>query len=211
MRRTPVRNSLVVTILGPALTVMPAAALTAAFSPAPAASQTPALTVRLAHESEAERATRDHLLALAERHDLSPWVHTTEVLIDEDQIPHSHPVLTLHTRHLGDDDGLLATFLHEQLHWFALERDDATERAKDRFRELFPEVPAASEGGARDAESTWLHLVVCDLELAATAAVIGEDAARAVLGANTHYQWIYRQVLENPVVREVNTEVGLHR
>jgi hypothetical protein len=177
----------------------------------PAAAQTPPLTVRLAHESEAERATRDRVLALAERYDLSRWVHTTEVLIDEDQIPHSHPVLTLHTRHLGDDDALLATFLHEQLHWFANERSDETERAKARFRELFPEVPAPNEGGARDAESTWLHLVVCDLELAATAAVIGEDAARAVLRASTHYQWIYRQVLENPVVREVNTEVGLHR
>ena len=29
----------------------------------------------------------------------------------------SHPVLTLHTRHRRDDDLLLSTFLHEQLHW----------------------------------------------------------------------------------------------
>jgi len=74
---------------------------------------------------------------------------------------------------------------------------------------MFPHPPARQDGGARNERSTWLHLVVCDLELAATAAVLGKEAARAILRANTHYQWIYRQVLEKPAVREVNTEAGL--
>ena len=175
------------------------------------AAQTPSLTVRLAHDSEAEKVTRDQLLELARRYDLSPWVRTTEILIDERQTPHSHPVLTLHTRYIDDDDGLVAVFLHEQLHWVAIEKEDATERAIARFREMFPDLPATAEGGARDDRSTLLHLVVCDLELAAATAVLGEETARTVLGANTHYQWIYRQVLENPAVREVTTEAGLFR
>jgi len=176
---------------------------------APLAAQTPALTVRLAHDSESERLTRDQLLALIARHDLRRWVRTNEILIDQEQIPHSHPVLTLHTRYIGDDDGLLAVFLHEQLHWVAIEKDAATERAIARFREMFPHPPAAEDGGARDARSSWLHLVVCDLELAATAELLGEETARRVLGANTHYQWIYQQVLGNPGIRQVNTEAGL--
>jgi hypothetical protein len=175
------------------------------------AAQTPALTVRLAHDSEAERVTRDQLLELAARYDLSPWVRTTEILIDEEQIPHSHPVLTLHTRYIGDDYGLVAVFLHEQLHWVAIEKDEATERAIARFQEMFPDLPAAADGGARDDRSTLLHLVVCDLELAAATAVLGEETARRVLGANTHYQWIYGHVLGNPAVRQVTTEAGLFR
>lgn len=33
-------------------------------------------------------------------------------------IPYSHPVLTLHTRHLKDDLALLSTFVHEEYHWY---------------------------------------------------------------------------------------------
>ena len=40
------------------------------------------------------------------------------MLIDEHAIPHSDPVLTLHTRYLHDDDGLVSAFLHEQMHWY---------------------------------------------------------------------------------------------
>lgn len=177
--------------------------------PATAVAQAPQLTVSLAHDSEAERELRDQLLRAVERHDLSEWIVTTEILVDETQIPHSHPVLTVHTRHLGDEDALLSTFLHEQLHWWVLERSEALDRARAAMRELYPDVPSAEEGGARDERSTYLHLVVCDLELQATAKLLGEERAREIQRAWTHYEWVYERVLEDPRIREIMRREGL--
>jgi hypothetical protein len=77
-----------------------------------------AVTIRTAHDSAAELATKAQLERLIAAHDLRQWTFTHEIVIDEKSIPHSHPVLTLHTRHLKQDDELLSTYLHEQLHWF---------------------------------------------------------------------------------------------
>jgi hypothetical protein len=49
-------------------------------------------------------------------YDLSRYTFTRAVVIDEKAIPHSHPMLTLQTRHLGSDDLLLSAYVHEQLH-----------------------------------------------------------------------------------------------
>jgi hypothetical protein len=43
---------------------------------------------------------------------------TDEVLIEKGSIPHSHPILTLNTRHT-DPLLITKTFVHEQFHWFA--------------------------------------------------------------------------------------------
>jgi len=43
-------------------------------------------------------------------YDLSRYTFTYQVIIDEKAIPHSHPVLTLHTRHLGSDEQFLSKF-----------------------------------------------------------------------------------------------------
>ena len=75
------------------------------------------IEIELAHGSQAEEATRDALLRLVGEHDVSAWLYTHRVIIDQTAIPHSHPVLTLHTRHLGEDEHLLSTFVHEQFHW----------------------------------------------------------------------------------------------
>ena len=167
------------------------------------------LDVRLANDSDAERATRERLLALFEEHDVSDWIYTTEILIDQDQIPHSHPVLTIHTRHLGDDDMLVSTFIHEQFHW--LEDGDvpvAFRAAMADFERMYPDAPAREGGGARDVESTYRHLIVCDLEFQGMTRLIGETRARQLLARITHYEWIYERVLTDEGVREVNERHG---
>ncbi len=167
------------------------------------------LDVRLAHRSEAEADTRDQLLRLASDHDMGAWLYTREVLIDETEIPHSHPVLTLHTRHLGDDDMLLSTFVHEEFHWLEDgETLGAFRDAMEDFAELYPDAPGREGGGARDVESTYRHLVVCDLELQAMTRLLGEPEARDLIGRITHYEWIYERVLDDPRVREVNEAHG---
>lgn len=167
------------------------------------------LLVRLAHGSEAEQDTREQLLRLVAEHDVEDWLFTREILIDQTQIPHSHPVLTLHTRHLGDDLALLSTFIHEQFHWLEDgETLDAFRAAMGDFEGLFPEVPDSSNGGARDVESTYRHLLVCDLELQGMTRLVGETRARETLAATTHYEWIYERVLDDPRIRQVSERHG---
>ena len=74
------------------------------------------IEIRLRQGTTGEAQTRDQLRRLLATYDLSPWLYTRSVVIDERAIPFSHPFLTLHTRHLKDDDLLLSTFVHEQFH-----------------------------------------------------------------------------------------------
>lgn len=161
------------------------------------------LQIELANGSEAERETAAALRRLVDEYDVGRWIFTERILIDEDQIPHSHPVLTIHTRHLGDDANLLSTFLHEQFHWLEDMVAEDFEGAMAAFEEIWPDPPVGSPEGARDRESDYRHLVVCDLEFQAMVELIGEPAARRLLAGITHYTWIYTRVLEDPRVREV--------
>lgn len=170
--------------------------------------QPPELQIRLEHGSEAEALTRDQLLRLVREYDVGRWLFTRTIRIDERQIPHSHPVLTLHTRHLGDDMHLLSTFIHEQFHWFVAERDAQRDSAIGEFRAKWPEVPVGDGRGARDEFSTYLHLIVCDMELQGMERLVGRDRAVATLDGITHYRWIYDRVLSDPAVREVTRRWG---
>lgn len=172
--------------------------------------QEAALRIVLQNNSPAEREVLTRLARLfVEYEALQRWLFTGGMVIDEGtRIPHSHPVLTMNTRIEGDVD-LLSVLVHEQLHWLANEREDAVEEAVTEFREIFPEVPVGGGEGARDESSSYLHLVVCDLEFQALTELVGEERAREHLAAMTHYTWIYQQVLEDPRVREVTTRHGL--
>jgi len=107
--------------------------------------------------------TRGRLRRLLSTYDVSSWIYTKTVVVDERAVPFSHPVLTLHPRHAKDDELLLSTFLHEQLHWFFAERQEATEQAIADLRKRFPAAPFGGRAGARDETSTYLHLLVCYL------------------------------------------------
>src|SRR5262249_41578681 len=140
----------------------------------------PQLAVGTAHNSAPELATKAQLERLIAAHDLRQWTFTREVIIDEKSIPHSHPVLTLHTRHLKQDDELLSTYLHEQLHWFFTRHPEQTKAAEKELMEMYPKVPAGYPEGANDTESTYLHLLVCRLEQQADRAVLGEQRTAEV-------------------------------
>ena len=166
-------------------------------------------TVELGEGSESEKAARTQLLRLVDEYDVHRWLFTDKVLIDDGQwIPHSHPVLTLNSRYLEDDLSQLATFLHEQFHWYAAERQGQVESAIAEFRVLFPDVPSG-RAGARSEYSTYLHLIICDLELGALQELVGDAKARSVLNRWHHYTWIYDQVLNNPEIRPINVKNGL--
>lgn len=174
------------------------------FSSSPVAAQVAdaELQITLERDSEAERATADELRKILQNHKVDGWIYTRRIHIDERSIPHSHPVLTLHTRHLGDEHGLLAAFLHEQFHWL----EDGNEHfrsAIQSYAQVYPNAPSRGPDGARDLESTYRHLLICDLEFQAMSQLVGMERAREVLSANQHYTWIYDHVLVDPKVREI--------
>jgi hypothetical protein len=156
-----------------------------------------AIDIRLQSGTPLEERGRDQLRRLLRTYDLHKWLFTRDVLIQSGVIPHSHPVLTLNTRYVDDDTAQLATFVHEQLHWFLT---DHVERAKTNaalteLRALYPTVPTALPEGAMGERSTYLHLIVCHLELQALTPLLGEQSARQQLERWTHYTWVYRTVL----------------
>lgn len=176
----------------------------------PAQAQPP-IEIALEHDSPAEAETRAQLERLLKEYDLSPWIFTRSIRIDERSIPHSHPVLTLHARHVKDDELLVSTFVHEQLHWFLSARNDGTQLAMAELRQMFPTVPGPDEGGARDEQSTYLHLLVCQLERQAVLRLMGELKTRQVMDfwAGDHYQWIYRTVVERS--RDIGAILRKHK
>ena len=155
------------------------------------------LEITLKQGTPAEARTRDQLQRLLATYDLSPWIYTKSIVVDERAIPFSHPVLTLHTRHAKDDELLLSSFVHEQFHWFIAERREATEQAIADLRKLFPNVPAGGNAGARDEYSTYLHLLVCYLEQQADLRVLGELKTKQIMDfwATDHYTWVYQTVI----------------
>lgn len=76
--------------------------------------------IKLAHSDSPEIKTKNQLLKLMSAYDLSKWLFTKTVIIESGYtiVPHSYPVLTLNTRHLRNNDLLLSTFIHEELHWY---------------------------------------------------------------------------------------------
>lgn len=160
----------------------------------------PRVSISLKKGDAKELATQHQLERLIALYDVSPWIFTNRVVIDGDPrvIPHSHPVLTLSTRHLKDDELLLATFLHENIHWFMEAHPQEVDKAIADLKAIFPKVPAGHPEGARDEYSTYLHLLVCTLEYDAIKPLLGELKARQVIEFWTtdHYAWIYRTVLE---------------
>lgn len=165
--------------------------------------------IGLANGSDSEATMASEIRGLLRKYDVKPWIVTRKIIIDATQIPHSHPVLTIHTRHIGEELALLSTFLHEQLHWLEDEPwlGDFQAAMKD-FEQMYPTVPSSSDGGARDQESTYRHLLVCDMELQALSVLIGDSTAKEVLAQVTHYEWIYDAVLNDARVREVSLRHG---
>jgi hypothetical protein len=169
------------------------------------------IEIALKHGTKIEQQTNEQLQRLLKAYDLAKWTFTKSILIDEESIPHSHPVLTLSARHVKDDELLLSTFVHEQAHWLLTQNPKATENAKQELRSMFPKVPIKPPEGASDEESTYLHLIVIYLEYRADRELLGELKARQVMEfwATDHYTWIYKTVLERP--RDIGNVAFKHK
>lgn len=172
----------------------------------------PALFISLKNNSEKEIEARAQLVRIFKDYKavVTKCIFTDTVIIDEKtHPPHSHPTLTLNTRYLNNDTIQLSNFVHEQFHWMVKAKSDQEDKAIEAFAALFPDAPAGPPTGARDKYSTYLHLVVCDLEFQALKRAIGEPAARRLLSAQTYYTWVYDKVLNDKRIQQTNQEHGL--
>jgi hypothetical protein len=169
------------------------------------------------HGSEDELRTADLLRGLLDEFDLSRYTFTDRVRVDENAIPHSHPVLTMSTRFMvRTRDGALSDYLHEQLHWHVANHRRAARAADREWRRNLGRVPNQAGGGARTPRSTRLHHSGNWLELDALTEVVGAERARAVIQSKTQgriYPWVYRQVLDRGaelarVLRAVGLVIG---
>lgn len=158
--------------------------------------QTENPSITLKKGTSAEKKGREQLQRLVSEYDLESWMFTRKVVIESHAIPHSHPVLTINTRHLDDDLMQLSTFLHEEIHWFLDDREEATNRAVDSLRRMFPNPPEHGVIGTRSEQSTYRHLIVNWLELDAMTRLVGKERARSVLSRKDYYDWIYARVLD---------------
>jgi len=161
--------------------------------------ESPQLSITLGQDQvrAKEDKARSELYALHEKYDIERWIFTREIIVKSGGFPHSHPVLTVNTRYIGDETGTLSTYLHEQFHWYLEENKSAVEAAINDLRKTFPDIPKKRPQAARDEYSTYLHLIVCVLEFDALVVLFGEEKARKELKSKNYYTWIYKQVLDN--------------
>lgn len=150
------------------------------------------------NQTPAEKATITALQALQYAHDLKRFEFTDKVIIEAKTIPHSHPVLTLHTRHAPAEhrDLLLSTYIHEQLHWFLSQNPTKMDAAIADLRRLFPTMPVGYPEGADSEVAGYAHLIVCSLEISAVRELLSARRANEVLAfwQKDHYTYIYQQV-----------------
>jgi hypothetical protein len=170
------------------------------------------LAITTATNTVSELQTKAQLERLLTTFDPRPWQFTSRVVIDASAIPFSHPRLTLSTRHVRDDELLLSTYLHEQLHWYLARHDSAGAAAVRELRQLFPSIPTGYPEGGSDETGNYYHLIVIYLEDRANRLVQGELRAQQIMSfwAGDHYTWLYRAVRDrNRAIGEIVRKHGL--
>jgi hypothetical protein len=168
--------------------------------------------ITLKNGNPPEASTAEQLRGLLKRFDVAPWLFTTRVEIEARAVPHSHPVLTLNTRHLGQDELLLSTFIHEQLHWWLVAHQPQADAAVADLRARFPAIAVGGLDGADSERSSYEHLVVIYLEWQGDKALLGDRQAREVMDfwAQDHYRQLYTLVIASEgAVRDVVAAHGL--
>jgi len=155
------------------------------------------IEVQIFAKTKREHKTKELLIAFLKKYDLTPYLFTRIIIIKSRVLSHSHPVLTINTKHNDDPDRLLSVFLHEQIHWFAFERKRYTFFAIREFKKIYPNIPVGHPEGARTEYSSYLHLVVCYLQLQALKRYLGEKRAYSIIETNDHYKWIYSTVIKD--------------
>lgn len=162
--------------------------------------KTPKLNITLKHESPAEQKRKEQIERLAEQYDLSKYTITRDIVIDQQAINHSSPVLTQNLRFLDNDDRALSAYVHEQGHWLLMERHrgQVREMLSELIR-MYPNIDVTPPYGDGNQGTSYVHLVVLMLEWHALEDLIGAKRARAVMEfkRQDHYKDLYATVMDH--------------
>lgn len=168
--------------------------------PAFTQAKTPKLNITLQHNSVGEQKRKEQIERLAEQYDLSKYTITRNIVIDQQAINHSSPLLTQNLRFLDNDDRALSAYVHEQAHWLLMEHHRM--QTRDMLAELlrlFPNIDTAPPYGDGNVGTSYLHLVVLMLEWQALENLVGVERARAVMEfkREDHYKALYKTVIDH--------------
>lgn len=154
--------------------------------------------INLKHNSATEIATKQRLEKIIATYKIDKYIYTKNVMLEDSMIPHSHPVLTINTADTTDEN-LVSTFLHEQMHWFILSKNDQTKKVYTILKKEFPGAKINFPDGSGDEQSTYEHLIVCYYEYQALKELCGQEKADKVMVylKGKLYKWIYTTMLEN--------------
>jgi hypothetical protein len=153
------------------------------------------IRIAIAHGTKREQATKAQLEHVLLSYDVTKYTFTREVVIEEGARNHAFPVLTLNAGFADSGDDLLASYIHEQIHWHLRGHDIQQRRAVAELRRMYPGAPVGLPDGAETAYSTYGHLVTCYLEVQTIRKLLDPERAAAVIRGKRHYLWIYRTVL----------------
>jgi hypothetical protein len=156
--------------------------------------------IDLSHAERNAIAVREMLIALSTKYALGPYEYCKEVSIAPGVLPYSHPVIRLNTA-LFTETALLATYIHEQMHWYVTwyshKHTDQWRAVWEALEQRYPDPPIGRGEGADTLSSTHLHLIVNWLEIEALGSLIGAQAAKEHVANLHYYRWIYASVLRD--------------
>jgi hypothetical protein len=162
--------------------------------------ETPQLNIRTKNRLPGEEQRKLQMERLAKQYDLSKYTVTRDIIIERGAMNHSSPVLTLNLRFLDNDDLALSAYLHEQGHWYLMERHrpENPELFQDLQR-TFPNLEYREPQGDGQLRSSYFHIAVCMLEWQAMEELVGAERARKVIEwkQKDHYKAIYALLLSH--------------
>ena len=161
---------------------------------------TPKLNITLKHDSAGEQKRKEQIERLAEQYDLAKYTITRDIVIDQQAMNHSSPVLTQNLRFLDNDDRALSAYVHEQAHWLLMERHRGQPREMlPELIRLYPNIDVKPPFGDGNQGTSYMHLVVLMLEWQALEDLLGAERARAVMQfkRQDHYKDLYATVMDH--------------
>jgi hypothetical protein len=165
-------------------------------------------------QAKVERA-RNLLVDLRQRYDLSRWEYARKVRIAPFEMPHSQPVLTINTYLVGgsseDEVAFLGMYLHEQMHCAITDyRSRESEMALEILRKKYPQFHEGLPKTAKNEESSYQHIIVNWLEVAALTKILGSERVFALARRTSRYRKIYETVLRDyDDVKSVLRQTGI--
>ncbi len=152
------------------------------------------LNISLKNDSERERITKKSLENILSKYPLDKWILCHNITIEQDARGKAFPFITL-SAWRDAEEGLMAQFLHEQMHWIEKGKEEQMNQAIEELRAVFPNAPVGRPEGADSEKSTYWHLIICRLEFFALSELLGERAKNILLNRKV-YTWIRRTVVE---------------